>query len=64
MSGDYNLECLYTACLGFAPNQEVHWRFRKLRHELEEANEPPISIAKALASALLDGLQHGNWPNG
>lgn len=63
MTNDYNLECLHTACNGFAPNASVQKGFARIRRETDEAGEPIAEIARQLTAALLDGLQHGNWPN-
>jgi hypothetical protein len=59
---DYGLECLHTACNNFAPSADAEKGFAKLRREMD--GERPEAIAKAMASALYDGLKYGNWPHG
>jgi len=55
---------LLGVCRDFSPTGREQQAFTNVYNDLLATNESSEEVAKQLASALLDGLRHGNWPKG
>lgn len=53
---------LRQACQIAAPTHDIARAFDELTDDLLAAHASTEEMLTALAGALLDGLQHGNWP--
>jgi hypothetical protein len=51
------------ACTWVAPTSREQQGFVQLLWRMQEAGEESKEILIGLASALADGLRHGNWPS-
>jgi hypothetical protein len=60
---DEAVRSMLQACTWVAPTSREQQGFVQLLWRMQEAGEEPKEILIGLASALADGLRHGNWPS-
>lgn len=46
----------------YAPDGTAQQKCTEMVHEMQDAGESDDKITEALASSIVDGLRHGNWP--
>lgn len=56
------VEELHRAFNELAPDGAAQAHMAEIRTAMERDNLPPTNVALAIASAIVDGLRHGNWP--
>jgi len=44
------------------PTQTAEEAMQRIVREMWAAGESPLTITRTILSAILDGLNHGNWP--
>lgn len=54
---------MLTAAQHVAPNAAAQEGFAEIRRVMQGCNEPDNKITLEIASAVVDGLRYGNWPN-
>lgn len=53
---------LLAAAMQLSPTQEVQSAFVRFTTDMDREGETEETICLAIASALVDGLRHFNWP--
>lgn len=58
------LNMMLASAICLAPTGKEQEGFAKIVRDMEGAGEEPEAICLTIASAIVDGLRHNNWPGG
>lgn len=53
---------LLAAAFNVAPSKREQDAFSRMLTELERDGNEPKTVLSRMASAIIDGLEYGNWP--